>query len=312
MTSSSKGFVGHAPSEESGRSCKVLIIDDDSQTLAELSDSIDVLGYAFETAGSAMEGLRCFSRDADIGIILCDVRLPDMDGIELIREVSIRFSEDRPIVAILISGHTDLEMAITALRLGVDDLLRKPIKPVDLARSLREGFKLWKQRTEMLDRSAHSPPTSALTLPIIPNAQEHLLIRPADKDHQVAPREHEEAEDSQSTSDIVELLRLIMRERDRSDINPMFGDPAWDITLELMHAKISGEPMPVSSACTASNAPMSTSLRWIRNMHKGGLIRRWNDPDDKRRDLVELEDEYFESLCKFFDTVRKKRKLKGN
>jgi len=78
--------------------------------------------------------------------------------------------------------------------------------------------------------------------------------------------------------------------RNRFFPSQMFADPAWDILLDLTRARLDGQQVSVSSVCIAASVPMSTALRWVRQMTDAGLLRRWTDPKDRRRDLIALTD----------------------
>lgn len=85
----------------------------------------------------------------------------------------------------------------------------------------------------------------------------------------------------------------------------LFGEPAWDILLDLYIAHTEGKPVSVSSACIGSAAPPTTGLRWLGVLAEHELILREHDPEDQRRVLVRLTekgltamDDYFTSLGK--------------
>lgn len=71
----------------------------------------------------------------------------------------------------------------------------------------------------------------------------------------------------------------------------LFGEPAWDILLELYAAECSERKLSVSGASYASATPHSTGLRWIHRLEKEGWIRRVGDPADLRRSWVELTED---------------------
>lgn len=86
------------------------------------------------------------------------------------------------------------------------------------------------------------------------------------------------------------------------DNDELFGEPAWDILLDLYVANAEQKSVSVSSACIGSAAPPTTGLRWLGVLSEQGLILREHDPEDQRRVLVRLTekglsamDEYFES-----------------
>lgn len=83
----------------------------------------------------------------------------------------------------------------------------------------------------------------------------------------------------------------------------MFGEPAWDILLDLYIAHAQGKPVSVSSACIGSAAPATTGLRWLGILADEGLIARENDVGDNRRVLVRLSNAGIAAMERFFDTV---------
>ncbi|MFS0738734.1 winged helix DNA-binding protein [Sphingomonas sp. 1P06PA] len=70
----------------------------------------------------------------------------------------------------------------------------------------------------------------------------------------------------------------------------LFADPAWDMLLDLMAARIERRPVSVSSLCIAAAVPSTTALRWIKALTDQGLLRRVPDPRDARRVFIELDD----------------------
>lgn len=86
--------------------------------------------------------------------------------------------------------------------------------------------------------------------------------------------------------------------------NPeLFGEPAWDILLDLFIAHGEGKSVSVSSACIGSAAPATTGLRWLGVLAEEGLIVRENDPQDNRRVLVRLTAEGLAAMDRFFEAV---------
>lgn len=89
-----------------------------------------------------------------------------------------------------------------------------------------------------------------------------------------------------ASSEALEVVREILRYRRRRERvfgNDLFGEPAWDILLELYLAQLTYKKMSISDACLASAVPATTALRWISTLEKKGLIMRQNDPMDRRR-----------------------------
>ena len=76
--------------------------------------------------------------------------------------------------------------------------------------------------------------------------------------------------------------------RERFFKEARFGEPALDIILDLTLAWFECKNVAVSSLCIASGVPMSTAMRWINDMIEAGLINRWTDPVDGRRNLMQI------------------------
>lgn len=86
--------------------------------------------------------------------------------------------------------------------------------------------------------------------------------------------------------------------------NPdLFGEPAWDILLDLYIAAGEGKPVSVSSACIGSAAPPTTGLRWLGVLADEGLVVREADAEDHRRVLVRLTSAGHAAMDKFFDAA---------
>lgn len=88
-----------------------------------------------------------------------------------------------------------------------------------------------------------------------------------------------------------EFVRLILSQRRRRDElfgADHFGDPAWNILLDLYGAHLKRRKVPVSALCMASEVPPTTALRWISALVDAGLIIRRPDRADRRRIHVEL------------------------
>jgi predicted transcriptional regulator len=70
----------------------------------------------------------------------------------------------------------------------------------------------------------------------------------------------------------------------------LFGEPAWDILLDLFIATETGKQISVTSACIGAAVPLTTALRWLSMLEARGLIVRESDDKDARRSYVRLSD----------------------
>jgi DNA-binding MarR family transcriptional regulator len=86
------------------------------------------------------------------------------------------------------------------------------------------------------------------------------------------------------------------RMRDQFFKGDLFADPAWDMLLDLMAARLEQRRVAVSSLCIAAAVPPTTALRWIKTLCEQGLFVRVADPQDGRRVFIELSDSTAASL----------------
>lgn len=84
----------------------------------------------------------------------------------------------------------------------------------------------------------------------------------------------------------------------------LFSDPAWDMLLDLTHARLSGKRVSVSSLCIASRVPATTALRRIGDLVNEGLATRVRDEADGRRVFVELTEDGFARMTAYIENVR--------
>ncbi|AWW74686.1 MarR family transcriptional regulator [Erythrobacter sp. KY5] len=84
------------------------------------------------------------------------------------------------------------------------------------------------------------------------------------------------------------------------DNQELFGEPAWDILLDLYIAHVENKTVSVSSACIGSAAPPTTGLRWLGVLTEEGLIVREHDPEDQRRVLVRLTERGLAAMDEHF------------
>jgi hypothetical protein len=99
------------------------------------------------------------------------------------------------------------------------------------------------------------------------------------------------------------LVRRIIRQRQlrsRFFDGDLFGDPAWDMLLDLTAARAEHTRVSVTSLCIASGVPPTTALRWIGQMTEVGMFQRIEDEADRRRAFVALTDKAADAMARFF------------
>ena len=100
----------------------ILIIDDERAIRNTLSEILSYEGYKIEEAADGEEGLKKFT-SAAFDVVLCDIKMPKMDGLEFLEKAKL-VNPDVPII--VISGHGNIETAVEAVKKGAFDYISKP------------------------------------------------------------------------------------------------------------------------------------------------------------------------------------------
>lgn len=114
----------------------VFVIDDQSSIRHALGEMLSIFGYNVETYESGDSFLRALD-PLRHGCVVADVRMPGIDGIELVRELARR---QIPLPVVVISGHADVPMAVAAIKAGAEDFIEKPIDDVQLVAAINRGL----------------------------------------------------------------------------------------------------------------------------------------------------------------------------
>jgi two-component system response regulator HydG len=112
----------------------ILVIDDDKDICLVLSRFLKKNNYEVDVAHNGEEGLKLL-RSNDYTLILCDYRLPDMNGVEALRKIKLL----RPHTAvIIITGYSDVKTAVETFKYGANDYITKPLYPDELLVTIQE------------------------------------------------------------------------------------------------------------------------------------------------------------------------------
>ena len=125
---------------------RVMVVDDEPIVRKAIADQIAWSKYQIsvvKTAAHAVEALD-YLRENDVELMLVDVRLPVMDGLELIRQVK---QIKRDVEFVVISGYSDFTYAQQAMRLGVRDYILKPVDEASLLSAIKAGRDAWIRQT---------------------------------------------------------------------------------------------------------------------------------------------------------------------
>ena len=117
---------------------KLLLIDDDVNLCTVLSHQLRKNGYDVTTANSGEDGLARFG-DADFDIVITDIQMPDLTGIQVLKAIRRR---NREVIVIIITAHGSIDNALEACDLGADDYLTKPFGKEQLLFVIEKAVRL--------------------------------------------------------------------------------------------------------------------------------------------------------------------------
>ncbi len=131
---------------------RVLILDDERQFTEELEEFFRNRGYKPYIANTGNEGMAVMERNP-IDLLILDVRLPGINGLDLLKEVKVKYPS---IEVIVVSAHGDMDTVISAMRLGAIDYLRKPFRQIDIRISIErtQKFLLLQQRLKEMEEKS--------------------------------------------------------------------------------------------------------------------------------------------------------------
>ena len=125
---------------------RILAVDDDEALCRGTAKLLHARGYQVDIALSGREALDCLDRNADdIDVVVLDIRMPGMDGLETLRRIKSRFPQ---IEVIILTGYADVDYGMQAIRDGAFDFLVKPCDIDDLVERVRSACDLERIRRQ--------------------------------------------------------------------------------------------------------------------------------------------------------------------
>lgn len=139
------------------RKFKVIVVDDERLIARNIARNIEKANESFQVVFVAADGLEAYEQTAVMlpDVVFSDIKMPEMDGIELIRRIAVEFPTIRTVI---VSGLNDFALAREALRNQAVDYLLKPINPCDLKQALHKlESELLARQNQLTPRHENSP-----------------------------------------------------------------------------------------------------------------------------------------------------------
>lgn len=129
------------------RSRNVYVVDDDTSVRTSFFFAMTTLGYIVRPFSGGQEFLDHASA-LKSGCVLLDMRMPDVDGIQVIEMLGDRIAS---LPVVLMTGHGDISMAVRAMKLGASDFLEKPFEEAQMLEAVERVFVMLEERTNTSD-----------------------------------------------------------------------------------------------------------------------------------------------------------------
>ena len=246
------------------------VVDDDGDACGSLADFLTRVGIPSLAATDGWTALKLIAEGARPGVVISDLRMPELDGVEFATRLHALDASIRPEI-IFLSGAAAFDDAVAAIRLGAADMLTKPAQPQRLVQAVKDALL---RRQIRLQSDATARPSTAVAAS--------------------APQPRKRA--------LLDELRAIRRLRSRYFATQLFSDPNWEMLLDLYDATLVGQDVTTTSLGAASGIPLTTALRRMDVLQEHGLIERAEDLKDRRRILVRLTPAGLEAVDSFFDS----------
>lgn len=244
-----------------------LVLDDDPTCAQELARYLSRNFIPAVPATNIAAAREALDRHEGIKVLISDIRMPDMSGIEFAIDLANSQQSEVPLKVLFMTGQATIDLAVAALRIGASDFLTKPVRP--------------RQVAERVTKLLAEPTPSRAVVPVETPSTEVSATPVAMQAHWL----------------LKERKGRMARERIMGE--GFKDEPGWNMIMELMHARLSGQKVPVSALCAASGVPQTTALRRLGELMGDGYIAKERDPNDARRLWVQPTERTVELVQKY-------------
>jgi len=298
---------------------KVVVIDDDAYDRHVICNSLAKEGYDVIEAENGLSGLDAIRKE-NPDLIICDVRMPQMDGDELLETLRNSNNGMGIIPFIFISGFTNAEQMINRLKKGADNFLEKPVDLALLSACVKSNLigmervsnymknqldSIAKAMSEVLDQEIVIEPPQDETKEYTQNGSVDNyveMIISALQNFQLKSDHFPDVKDGQINRLDYMNFFLDEYEKRKTLANTTNGeDLSWLLIFQVAKAQVQGEKLPMSDLYLSAPSAKSTINARINSLIKLNIFNKEHDVTDGRRQLISLSDKFHSDLLKHID-----------
>lgn len=307
---------------------QLLVVGGDHATLDSLDQILVDAGWSTRATSDPQTAVQIFKEDSEISVAITSVHVPGMDGFNLIRRLRKCAPHMRDFSAILVTDIVDLNIAMNAIEHRFSAILPTPVSPSLLKLKVSEAWSdvniahnpanpsacpcVAKHADDGQSHDSHDGNVmpegslSAIARAIARETGNMLLEKISESknnnESSAYSSENTNSPDEPEISEIShEALINTIKLKEKFFPESLFGDPCWEMLIDLGISHIERRSVSVSSLCIAAGIPQTTALRRISDLEKIGLVRRSKDPEDGRRIYVHLTDVGLNRFYKFLE-----------
>lgn len=282
----------------------VLIFGDNREGLAAAQSAAESVGARVIGTERIEAALNRLERQASVDAIFLELdgsHAAPVDRLLSWIDSAARAGTTRPVIAIpgRLLDHVEARVQAPSAAILIDPDQEQRVSALALAVSERRQ-KLHdhgvEADAERLRRLSEEVARIASALAELSSSAKSSSFEPAQSR---PPMSSEARIDAEMVRNLIRVRRL----REQFFSKDLFADPAWDMMLDLMAARLEQRRVAVSSLCIAAAVPATTALRWIRTLTEHNLFVRREDPEDGRRIFIELSDAAADALTAYLQTA---------
>lgn len=254
----------------------ILLVEDDPKVSSLYLRALQELNATVLIASTVSEAQAIVETCQNISVVITDYRLPDGDGLSLIKNIREICIRRKWLQFILITGYASVSVAQRAMELGVRQLLTKPIRREALINFVKSALLV----ADTIEREKKSDEIIASTL-----AEVELKLGVISRNVRAFDEASKEKENYQKR-----LITELERELDRRAriSRSLLSDSEWVFMLQVAVAEFDQKPITLKSAAYCLDIPLSSLIRKANSLCERALLERWDDPSDARRSFLRL------------------------